>query len=360
MFSKDTREAIDLMMDNYNHSYSDSINFISKYYFDVDDPISSEIHEINEEKIIIKINTYQGSINHSIDFDQEPKDSNEVTSYFFLCLAGAREKAPDSEPLTKVEAQIERTKKLSTYFTKVEKVSSISANIIEIIFRGGLEALPNIKNDAFLYFIVPNSKDIDYPDGFSMATYRSLSAAEEEQSFSGAYYTIRSFTENQIKVWFVIHKDPGPLANWAVKASKGDKVAVWGPRTSFKPPQRTKKYLFIADETAQPAVLSTIESLKNNEDFKCVFETQNEDTKFKDQEKDSSIHWVFRNEDEAGSGSKLLEFIEGLDLETDGLYVFGAGEGKQMSKIRKLIKSKFHLTASQITLTGYWRKTFTN
>ena len=49
-----------------------------------------------------------------------------------------------------------------------------------------------------------------------------------------------------------------------------------------------------------------------------------------------------------------------FDLETDGLYVFGAGEGKQMSKIRKLIKSKFHLTASQITLTGYWRKAFTN
>ena len=359
MFSKDTREAIDLIMDNYNHSYSDSINFISKYYFNIDNPIASEIHEINEEKIIININTKDGLVNQSIDFDQEPKSSEEVTSYFFFCLAKAREKSPESEPLTKVEEQIEKTKNLNTYFTKVEKVSSISENIIEIIFRGGLEALPNIKNDAFLYIIVPNSKDIDYPDGFSMATYRSLSA-EEEQSFSGAYYTIRSFTENQIKVWFVIHKDPGPLANWAVKASKGDKVAVWGPRTSFKPPQRTKKYLFIADETAQPAVLSTIESLKNNEDFKCVFETQNEDTKFKDQEKDSSIHWVFRNEDEAGSGSKLLEFIEGLDLETDGLYVFGAGEGKQMSKIRKLIKSKFHLTASQITLTGYWRKTFTN
>ena len=41
----------------------------------------------------------------------------------------------------------------------------------------------------------------------------------------------------------------------------------------------------------------------------------------------------------------------------ENLYVFGAGEAKQMSIIRKLFKEKHGLKASQINFTGYWRKT---
>ena len=39
------------------------------------------------------------------------------------------------------------------------------------------------------------------------------------------------------------------------------------------------------------------------------------------------------------------------------LLVFGAGEAKQISSIRKILKQKFDLKADQMSFTGYWKRT---
>ena len=356
MFTEDTREAIHLMMDVYNDRHNDAILFIAKYYFEEIGVTEASLSSFDESKLTLSIKTKSVTCTRNIEFEAEPSNSSEAAAYLLECLSEARNKAPEDEPKTKIEVEIEKNQKLKTYITQVSATKKISSNIIEITFKNGLEDLPNIRNDAFLFFIVPKVKKNKFPKGFSMADYRSM-VGQEDQKLFGAYYTVKSFRKNEIDVWFVLHKDPGPLADWASKAELGDHVAVWGPRTSFLPPEKTSNYLFIADETAQPAVLASVENLPKHDDFLCLFETQNMSTQYTYELEKERIEWVYRDSDKAGEGDKLLNRINELDLDVKNLYIFGAGEGKQMSKIRKLLKKKYPIKSNQITLTGYWRKT---
>jgi NADPH-dependent ferric siderophore reductase len=273
-----------------------------------------------------------------------------------LCLAEARKKAPENYPKTRIEIQIEKTLNLDTYITKVKKKRIISSNIIEITFYGGLESLPDLKNDAFMYFIIHKNIDHKYPENFVMQDFRELNA-KKDNPYSAAYYTIRSFKDNEIDVWFVLHDHPGPLADWAEKVTEESEVAIWGPRTTFNPPEGTDNFLFIADETAQPAVLASIENSENKGIYRCIFETQDKSSQFECHDTNNCIEWIYRNNDPAGKGSELSKRIEELEMKTDNLYVFGAGEARQISSIRKILKQKFNLKADQMSFTGYWKRT---
>ena len=134
-------------------------------------------------------------------------------------------------------------------------------------------------------------------------------------------------------------------------------MAIWGPRTTFTPPEETDNFLFIADETAQPAVLASIENSENQGSCKCIFETQDKSSQFEFDDPGNCIEWIYRNNEPAGKGSELTKRIEELEIKTDNLYVFGAGEAKQISSIRKILNQKFDLKADQMSFIGYWKRT---
>ena len=356
MFDKDNQEAIELMVDLHNDVNDDALKLISEYYLDITNPIGTKITDISEKEISLVINVSDKKIDRVIQFPQEAKDSNEVSTFFYTFLNQARNKAPKNYPKTRIENLIEKTLNLKTYITKVTGKRTISSNILEITFEGGLEDLPDLGNDAFVYFIVHREIGHNYPEGFTMQNFRDLGNTEKNP-YSAAYYTIRNFRENAIDVWFVLHDHPGPLAVWSEKVVEGCEVAFWGPRTTFTPPKKTKEYLFIADETAQPAVLASIENLANKENYKCFFETQDETTRFNYDDDRNKIDWIYRKKQAAGEGTELIKKIENLEIDTSALYVFGAGEAKQISAIRKIFKNKYGLKSDQMSFTGYWRKT---
>tara|TARA_B100000287_G_scaffold421884_1_gene463148 strand:- start:438 stop:1514 length:1077 start_codon:yes stop_codon:yes gene_type:complete len=356
MFDKDSLEAIELMVDLHNDVNEDALQLISEYYLDITNPIETKITEISEKEISLLISLSDTKINKAIQFPEEAKDANEVSTFFYTALNQARSKAPEDYPITRVESLIKKTLNLKTYITKVIGKRIISSNILEITFEGGLEDLPNLKNDAFMYFIVHREIGHKYPEGFTIQDFKDLGSAEKNP-YSAAYYTIRNFRKNAIDVWFVLHDHPGPLAMWAEEVVEGCEVAIWGPRTTFTPPNNTKEYLFIADETAQPAVLASIENLGNIKKYKCFFETQDESTFFKYDDEQDAIDWTYRKKQPAGKGTELIKKIENLEIDTNAIYVFGAGEAKQISTIRKIFKKKYGLKSDQMSFTGYWRKT---
>ena len=356
MFDKDSLEAIELMVDLHNDVNDDALQLISEYYLDIANPIETKITDISETEISLLVSVSDTKINKTIEFPKEAKDSNEASTFFYTVLNQARSKAPEDYPKTRVEGLIEKTLNLKTYITKVTGKRTISSNILEITFEGGLEDLPDLKNDAFMYFIVHQEIGYKYPKGFTIQDFRDLGSTDKNP-YSAAYYTIRNFRKNAIDVWFVLHDHPGPLAMWAKEVDEGCEVAIWGPRTTFTPPNNTKEYLFIADETAQPAVLASIENLGNIKKYKCFFETQDESTFFKYDDEQDGIDWTYRKEQPAGKGTELIKKIENLEIDTNAIYVFGAGEAKQISAIRKIFKKKHGLKSDQMSFTGYWRKT---
>ena len=125
------------------------------------------------------------------------KDSVGVSNFFYSCLSKARADAPEDYPKTRLEKLIEKTLNLDTYITRVKNKREISSNIIEITFKGGLQKLPNLKNDAFMYFIINSDIEHKYPEGFSMTDFRAMNT-KGENPYSAAYYTIRSIRDNEM------------------------------------------------------------------------------------------------------------------------------------------------------------------
>ena len=103
--------------------------------------------------------------------------------------------------------------------------------------------------------------------------------------------------------------------------------------------------------------MASIENLNKNENFICLFETQNETTKFEYDDPENRIEWIYRNDQPAGEGTELLERIKQLDVNSEKLYIFGAGEARQISTIRKTLKKNLDLNVDQMSFTGYWKKT---
>tara|TARA_B100000989_G_scaffold286764_1_gene255742 strand:- start:319 stop:1392 length:1074 start_codon:yes stop_codon:yes gene_type:complete len=356
MFDKNNKENIHLMIDLHNDMNEDALILIAKYYLKEVDVKKTQIKDISQKEITLMLETSKEEKIKRVEFPEKPKNSIEVSNFFYACLSHARSNAPEGYPLSHLENLIKKTLNLDTYITRVKSKREISSNIIEITFEGGLENLPDLQNDSFMYLIIHNDLNHKYPNEFTMRNFRELNT-KDNNPYSGAYYTIRSFRENEIDIWFVLHNNPGPLAVWAEEAVERSEVAMWGPRTSFSPPSDTKSYLFIADETAQPAVLASIENLKDKEKYICLFETQNESTKFEYDDPQNRIEWIFRENIAAGEGTKLLERIEDLSVDPKNLYIFCAGEAKQISIIRKTLKKNLSLNADQMSFTGYWRRT---
>ena len=66
-------------------------------------------------------------------------------------------------------------------------------------------------------------------------------------------------------------------------------------------------------------------------------------------------NWIHREDDEPGEGEKLLESLKAYELPKNDFYIFGAGEARQMMKIRKFFKSE-GVAKEQMHITGYWKK----
>lgn len=348
-----SREDIELLVDTYNHRHLDAINFISKFFYGEAQATMSEITDFDENFLVITSVSLTEKKDHKFEFLHKIKTSEEFQNNLILLLIQAREKAPSSEPLTNIEKEIEKTKNLDTYFTKVKSKKVISKNIVEITFQGGLESLPNYGDDAFLYFIVSKEKNFKFPNDFSMATFRSLKASKDANSLNGAYYTIRRKRTDEIDVWFVLHSNPGPLADWAENCDIGDNVAVWGPRSSYNPPKDIVQYVFIADETAQPAVLSCIENL-NGEKYIGIFETKNKQYEYDLKGISDHINWIYRDDFDQ-QNEDLENEIVSLVKKDENTYIFGAGEGKRMLTLRRALKEKGFST-KETNLIGYWKK----
>ena len=357
MFNEDLKYQVDAMMETYNDNHCDAIDLICEYHLGILGARDSRISSINEEGIHLSTGDGRSNLERSLIFLEMPKTSEEVVAVLLASLSDARSKAPSTAPKTKIELEFDRTRKLKTYFTEVFERRDISSNILELKFKGGLEELPNLGNDAFLYFIVDSSGEADgFPPGFSMETFMRSGTKGLKGHYSGAYYTIREYREDEIDVWFVRHANAGPLSQWAEAVSVGGKVAIWGPRTSFKPPRRTNRFFFIADETAQPAVLSSIENLPAHCEYACLFETHDDSSSFELGDKSEFVEWIFRQQEMAGQGAELIKKNGDLKLDTEKLYIFGAGETRQMSAIRRQLMSTHNLSSDQITMVGYWSR----
>jgi NADPH-dependent ferric siderophore reductase len=155
---------------------------------------------------------------------------------------------------------------------------------------------------------------------------------------------------------FVLHGDDGPASRWANRAAPGQPVALWGPRTAWHPPADTDWYLLVADDTGLPAVAVILESLPSDAVVRVVAEVDEE----AEQPELSvgpnvEVVWCHRRGAEAGTTSLLPDAVRALDLPAGRPYVWGGGESRTMTAVRKYVRNEVGLSREQVSLVAYWR-----
>jgi NADPH-dependent ferric siderophore reductase len=174
----------------------------------------------------------------------------------------------------------------------------------------------------------------------------------------GAYYTLRRWRPEaqELDILCVLHADAGPASAWAERARPGDPVALWGPRTAYTPPPGTDWYLLVADETGLPAVAAILESLPDGTTARVFAEVASEDERQQLPESPSfEVTWLHRDGAPAGTTTLLADAVRAMPWPGGTPYVWGGGESRTMTQVRKYVRRSIGLDRAAVSLVAYWR-----
>ena len=131
-------------------------------------------------------------------------------------------------------------------------------------------------------------------------------------------------------------------------------------RTAYEPPEGTEHYVLVAAETGLPAVAVMLEQLPAGCTAQVVAEVADE-TEHQDltDHPDVSVIWLHRDGAEAGTTSLLADAVRGLPSFAPHTYVWGGGESRTMTAVRRHVRDERGLERAEVSLVAYWRHTAT-
>lgn len=247
--------------------------------------------------------------------------------------------------------------RIRTFLTTVAAVEDVHPHLRRITFAGGdLETFTPAGPDTFCYVLLPppGRRELTFDRSFTWDAYSTMPPDEQPV---GAYYTVRAWRPetSELDMLFVIHEE-GPASTWAARARRGDPVGLWGPRTGYHPPADTDWLLLAADETGLPAVAVILEQLPPGMSARVVAEVAGaaEHQELPARE-GVEITWLHRDGAAAGTTTLLPDAIAALDWPAGKPYVWGAGESRTMTAIRRHVRDQRGLDRASVSLVAYWR-----
>jgi NADPH-dependent ferric siderophore reductase len=246
---------------------------------------------------------------------------------------------------------------IPTHLTHIVAARALTPGVRRLTFAGGLERYRTAGPDSFAYVLLPPPGRRELTIGTDF-TWTSCFAMPEAERPVGAYYTVRHHRPEagEIDIDVALHDHAGPAASWAATARAGDPVALWGPRTTYRPPGATLELLLVADATALPAVGAIVESLGSHQRARIVVEVEDEhEHQALRSPADLAVTWLHREGTPAGCSPALADAVRALPRPEAPTYVWGGGESRAMTEVRRHVRHTWGLPREQVSLTPYWR-----
>jgi NADPH-dependent ferric siderophore reductase len=349
------------VLEHLNDGHADAVTLIARYRGGCEDVADAEITGADRAGIRLAARRRDGSnVELRVGFEGRPDSLLATRGALFALLREARTVAGDAVPLTTLERELAQTEHLTTFVTQVTSAETLAPGLRRIVVGGGLDSFEPLGPDQFLYVMVPRERRdaVPIPPGFRM---QELSQIPEDRRPYGAYYTVRRWDREQrsIEFWVVLHAHDATagVSAWALHASPGDSLALWGPRSAFDPPAETRSLLLVGDETGLPAIAAILEAAQPGVRARVLLETSHIGHLVALPSRASvETDWVFRDARDAGTGTRLLDAVRALDLDPVGLYAFGAAEFGEIGAVRRHLRRDRGLAASQVRMVGYWRR----
>jgi len=168
------------------------------------------------------------------------------------------------------------------------------------------------------------------------------------------WYTVRAHRPelSEIDVDIVLHGDSGPASRWATHAAIGDQVGFRESSAPYCAPESGRQ-LFVADETALPALAAILESSPEPLDAVVLAEVPGE-ADIPKISTSTPIHWFHRGHDNPGTAvlAALPEAV-GSQLPEFG-YAWLCGESALATGARRWLVGA-GMDPEIIMFSGYWR-----
>lgn len=346
---------VEATIEHFNANHPDTVLLLARFAAGCEAAIDAEATAVDSEGVDFVVRLPDGRGSARLTFDGPVSTSAEVSTQVMARIGIARQSAGDTVPLTSMEEEMSTTGSLGTYPARVTSVRDLTPNLREIIVTGDFDGFESVGLDQFVYVFVGRD-GVPLPDGYSMSQFMATDAADRPL---GAYYTVRAWDADTkvMTMWFVTHGHDGGVGGWASRCTPGEEIALWGPRASFTVPAGGRSHLFVTDESGFAAVAVRIEDLPADADIVVIAETIDESHVIElTPPGRADVRWLFRGNDEPGTGTRLIDAVRELDVDRPGLVAFGAGESRQMSAIRRLLRRDHGVPADHVSMTGYWRR----
>jgi NADPH-dependent ferric siderophore reductase len=259
---------------------------------------------------------------------------------------------------TEAERRASERRGIRTFVTEVTAVRDLHPHLREVTFGGGdLATFDPAGPDTFLYLLLPpeGRTALTIDRSFTWAAHARMAAEDKPV---GAYYTLGRWRPEvqELDIVMVLHGDTGPASRWASRAAVGDPVALWGPRTAYHPPAGTDRLVLVADETGLPAVAAILEQLPAGWTAQVLAEVDGEAERH-DLPTGPGITttWLHRDGAEAGTTSVLADAAAALEPPGGTPYVWGGGESRAMTAVRRRVRDGWGLDREAVSLVAYWR-----
>lgn len=356
-FPADVATELVAAIDDVNEQYHDTMLLLTALVEDVGSPVAAWVASVDPSGADIALQLPDGAtIHRRLTFDATTRSLDQVHGQLHAMVARARDTADATVPTTSLERELASLRRLRTFVTEVVDVRDLTPSLRQITVRGGLDGFAPLAADQFLSVVVPHAPHVAIDDAVTMERRTELT---EDDRPAAAYYTVRRWrpSEGELDLWFVVGHHDGPVGDWAARARPGARIALWGPRASYRPPGGTTSLLLVGDETALAAIAAILDERAPKVPAQVVVEVGDRDQRVDLPAGDGvTTHWVFRGADPPGTGTRLVDAVRHLELDVDGCYAFGGAESRQIAAVRAHLRRDRHLPADRVRMTGYWRR----
>jgi NADPH-dependent ferric siderophore reductase len=340
-----------------NVDFEDSIALVGRVLGGRPTATATKAIAIDRAGVDVIITDPDGDHPGRIEF-AEPVDDVELLTTALLELVSRASEEAGERGDTSASRQLAEVTKIRTFLTEVVAVADINPHLRQVTFRGGdLTTFVPAGPDTFLYLLLPppGRTELGIDQSF---TWEAHARMEEADQPVGAYYTLRRWRPEvaELDILMVLHGDAGPASAWAGRAQPGDQVALWGPRTAYHPPEGTDRFLLVADETGLPAVAVILEHLPEGATAQVVAEVDSHAERHELRESPAiDVIWVHRDGAEAGTTTLLADAVRALPPPTGTPYVWGGGESRALTAVRRHVRDVWGLDREAVSLVAYWR-----
>lgn len=215
--------------------------------------------------------------------------------------------------------------------------------------------------DEYFGLLMPGANGyLHLPDPERVNVRAAIAEMDEDEQPGLRWYTIREIrrAQGEVDVDIVTHGDSGPGSAWATAAKVGDPVGFRSGGalyTSFD----AERQLFVADETAVPALLAILEERQRRglsglgEGVVAHVEAPDASVLAgMDLPEEITVH---ERGDEA-PGTAALAAIAADSSATEGLdYAWLCGESGLATSLRRHLVQEVGMDKKAITFSGYWK-----